>query len=183
MSFWDQLFNPSKSGNQSVQKGIDTLTAAGTDAVGLLQPYADQGSKAYNQISNLNGLNGSQAQTDAMSRFTTDPGYQFKLQQGVDAIDRSAFARGSGASGQTLKALTEYGQGVADQGYGDYYSRLAGMGNTGVNAAGVQASTKVNTANGQAQGYSSIGANQTNSNINTGNLVTGGLKTLLGSMF
>lgn len=55
--------------------------------------------------------------------LTQDPGYQFRLQQGQEALDRSLAASGSMQSGKALKAAQEYGQGLADQTYNDAYRR------------------------------------------------------------
>lgn len=52
-----------------------------------------------------------------------DPGYQFRLAQGVKAMDRSASARGGLFGGAQQKALTEYGQGMGSQEFGNAYSR------------------------------------------------------------
>lgn len=57
---------------------------------------------------------------------TADPGYRFRLQQGLDAVQRSAAAGGKVLSGQTLKALNDYAQGTAAQGYQDAYNRALG---------------------------------------------------------
>lgn len=66
-----------------------------------------------------------------MEAFKESPGYKFRLDQGIQSIDRSAAAGGEVGSGQHLAALTEYGQGIASQEYGDYINRLAGMAGTG----------------------------------------------------
>lgn len=49
--------------------------------------------------------------------FTQDPGYQYRLQQGLKAIQGTAAARGSLMSGRTLKALDQYGTDQANQYY------------------------------------------------------------------
>ena len=55
-----------------------------------------------------------------------DPGYKFRLEEGLKAVRRGA-AAGSGArSGATMKALTRYGQGAASQEYGAAYDRAVG---------------------------------------------------------
>lgn len=59
--------------------------------------------------------------------FTADPGYQFALQQGEDAIMRSAAARGGRMGGDTLKALQEHGQGLASQYFDKYAAREMGL--------------------------------------------------------
>lgn len=53
----------------------------------------------------------------------SDPGYQFRLQQGTDALERSAAARGGLFSGQTGRDLTDYAQGLASQEYQNAYAR------------------------------------------------------------
>lgn len=55
--------------------------------------------------------------------LTQDPGYQFRLEQGTDAINRSLGARGKVFSGEALKAAQDYGQGLADSTYNDAYNR------------------------------------------------------------
>ena len=55
-----------------------------------------------------------------------DPGYKFRLQEGLKAIRRGA-AAGSGArGGATLKALTRFGQESASQEYQSAYNRAVG---------------------------------------------------------
>ncbi len=63
------------------------------------------------------------------------PGYQFALNQGIDAIQKSAAARGTLLTGGTLKGIAQYASGLADQTYGnqyDRYLRLLGLGMQGI---------------------------------------------------
>lgn len=52
-----------------------------------------------------------------------EPGYQFRLSGGRDALEGSAAARGTLRTGGTLKDITEYGQNFASQEYGNVYNR------------------------------------------------------------
>lgn len=52
-----------------------------------------------------------------------DPGYQFRLQSGTNALQNSAAAKGVTRTGGTLKDLIEYGQNFASNEYGDAYNR------------------------------------------------------------
>lgn len=54
-----------------------------------------------------------------------DPGYQFRMDAGQDAIENSAAARGSVLSGAQLRQLTRYGQDAGSQEYGNAYARHA----------------------------------------------------------
>jgi hypothetical protein len=104
-------------------------------AADIYRPYADVGQQSLTQLSNLYGLNGQEAAQTAMQGFETSPGYQFRLDQGVQALDRSAAASGSLYSGRQGKALTEYGQGVGSQEYGNYISGLSGLMSQGYQGA------------------------------------------------
>jgi hypothetical protein len=55
--------------------------------------------------------------------FFNDGGYQFALDEGTKGIENSAAARGGLMSGNTLKALTKYKTGLANQAYGEAFDR------------------------------------------------------------
>jgi hypothetical protein len=59
--------------------------------------------------------------------MAADPGYQFRLQQGQEALERSGAARGVTRTGGTLKDIVDYGQRAASQEYGNVYNRMAGL--------------------------------------------------------
>ena len=68
-----------------------------------------------------------QRQQDAFGRFMTAPDYQFRLNEGIRAMDASAAQRGLLLSGNQLRALQEFGQGIAAGEFGNYYNRMAGI--------------------------------------------------------
>lgn len=55
--------------------------------------------------------------------FQADPSYQFRLGEGMKALQRSAAARGTLLTGGTARALENYGQGAASQEYQNAYNR------------------------------------------------------------
>jgi len=59
------------------------------------------------------------------SSITQDPGYQFAQQQGEQAINRSAAARGMLDSGGVLAELAKFGQGLATQQVGQRANLLS----------------------------------------------------------
>jgi hypothetical protein len=88
------------------------------------------------------GEDGAATGAPDYSAFFNTPDYQFALDQGLKATERSASARGGLRSGNTLAALTKYGQGLATQNFGNYISRLqslAGLGSSASNNAGQNA--------------------------------------------
>ncbi len=56
--------------------------------------------------------------------FTTSPGYQFRLEEGQKALERSRAAGHVLNSGETGKALVDYGQNVGSAEYGNYMNSL-----------------------------------------------------------
>jgi hypothetical protein len=96
-----------------------------------LAPYRQGGTAAQNQLMALLGIGGDQAAPGygkyardfGMSDFTTDPGYQFRLEQGMKALNASAAAKGMGQSGANIKGATEYGQNLGSQEYQNAFNR------------------------------------------------------------
>ena len=91
----------------------------------------------------VNALTRLQAMNQPGYNFTADPGYQFRLSQGTQALTNRATATGGARSGNTLKALMEYGQNLGSQEFGNQYNRfasLAGIGQTATNQTGSAAS-------------------------------------------
>lgn len=66
---------------------------------------------------------GSLDQNFTLKDFQTDPGYQWRMDQGIQALDRSASARGLLFSGGELKALDRYNQGFASNEYNNAFNR------------------------------------------------------------
>lgn len=97
------------------------------------------------------------------------PGYQFQLQQGQNAAQRNLASRGLLNSGAAAKALTQYGQGLA-QDYTQQYvgglQSLAGLGqnaNQSTGALGANAANQIGSNLGYAGNASAAGyANQAN---------------------
>jgi hypothetical protein len=136
------------------------------------QPFLEAGQGALNQLIPLS----SEYTPFGMAQFEQDPGYQFRMQEGMKALDRQAAARGGLISGGALRAAQRYGQGMASQEYGNAFNRyqaeraarlqplqsLAGVGQTTAQQVG---------AAGQAygQGASNV-LGQMGTNV--GNLMT-----------
>jgi hypothetical protein len=81
------------------------------------------------------GVNGPEGNTRAVGAFQASPGYDFMVNQSLDALDRRAASRGMLASGNntidTLNTVT----GLANQEYGNWQNRLAGLINPELAAA------------------------------------------------
>jgi hypothetical protein len=116
---------------------------AGTNALlkalglGHLNPMNTDGgvnSTAYGETSlNTSDVAGDRA--NALSDFQASPGYNFRLNEGTKALDRSAASKGMLLSGAQTKAVTDYGQNTASQEWGNYINQLMGLSGQGAGSA------------------------------------------------
>ncbi|MCB5205008.1 hypothetical protein LH464_21310 [Neorhizobium sp. T786] len=132
-------------GNEIINTGEGQSAGAINSAIGGYQPWVDAGEGALGTYQDALGLNGAEGNARATGAFQVGPGYQFAMGQGEQAALRGASAAGMLSSGNTLTALTEYGQGMANQEYGGWLDRLNGLSGQGMQGAA-----------GQAQGYGGL---------------------------
>lgn len=108
---------------------------------------------------------GRYARNFSMSDFQADPGYAFRMSEGMKGLERSAAARGGLLSGATLKGIQRYGQDLGSQEYMNAFNRyqtersarlnplqsLAGVGQTTSQQLGAAGQTMASNV-GQAMG-------------------------------
>ncbi len=143
----DALFALRATGNKIIADGENKSRGVLDQAIGAYQPWAESGNNARGMYDNALGLNGADGNAAATGAFQTGPGYQFALDQGTQAALRGASASGMLNSGNTLTALSQYGQGLANQEYGSWLDRLSGVSSQGLQAASGQAGQYGNIAN------------------------------------
>jgi hypothetical protein len=78
---------------------------------------------ANRQFQQTQGLSPGELGTEQFN-FQADPGYGFRMSEGLKALERSAAARGGLMAGGTGKALQRYGQDMASQEYGNAFQRF-----------------------------------------------------------
>lgn len=66
---------------------------------------------------------GKYARDFSMADFEADPGYAFRLSEGLKALEGRAASRGGLLSGNTLRGITNYGQEAASQEYTNAFNR------------------------------------------------------------
>lgn len=105
------------------------------------------------------------------------PGFQFQLQNGSNAITNQAAASGLSQGGNTLKALTQYGQGLAGTYYQNAFQNAQQGFQTNQNTTLANLTALTNTglsASGQANNAAMNAGNQiANNQVNSGNLQAG----------
>jgi hypothetical protein len=140
--------------------------------------YRDLGQTGLGEINrNLSDLTG----TFSMDKFEKDPGYDFRMQEGQKALERSAAARGGTMGGAAAKALSRYGQDYASNEYQNAYTRfnqdrdqrygkLMDLVGTGQNAAANTGAAGQNYANSVSQNIIGGGNAQAAATIAGGNV-------------
>jgi hypothetical protein len=109
-------------------------TAAGT-AGGLASKYG-AGTDLY--LDSL-GVNGSAGNANAVNSFQAGPGFQYSVDQSTDALARRAASLGGAYSGNAMAAISDRAGNMANQQYGSWQDRLAGLISPEVSATGAQA--------------------------------------------
>ena len=122
------------------------------------------------------------AQKAAQANFQTSPGYQFRLQQGVNALNRSGAASGMSLSGSQAQALTNYGQNAASAEYGNYVSGLSSLASGGLSATGTGNQLYANAANAGNQDQFAGNMAQANSYQNSANALANGISGGINSL-
>ncbi len=123
-------------------------------------PWRDVGEQALNQI--WSGIQSGEFEVGDID-VTKDPGYQFRMSEGIGALDASAAARGRLLSGAQQKGVNEYAQNVASQEYANAYAREANQKANKFNMLSGLSSGGQASAAGQAQATSNLA--QTEGNI------------------
>lgn len=116
--------------------------------------------------------------------FTTSPGYEFRLGEGVKALERGASAKGTVLGGGEKKALTRFGQDYATGDYDNwlrrYYESLnpyqSGLG-LGLSATNTNVNAATNIAGSQAQNVLAGSQAAAGLPINRANALTGAVNS------
>lgn len=115
-----------------------------------------------------------------------DPGYAFRMSEGLKALERSAAARGGLMSGAQMKGIERFGQDLASQEYQNAYNRaltkynttaaLAGVGQTATNQLSGAAGNLGNSLAALQYGAgTSAGAARASGYTGMANALTGGI--------
>lgn len=143
----------------------------------LQEPWRQAGIGALNQLIPLS----QQYQPFGMAQFQAEPGYGFRLSEGMKALERGAAARGGLLSGAQMKGIQRYGQDLASQEYQNAFNRyqaerqarlgplqsLAGVGQTAAQQLGGAASQYGSNVGNLAM---TGGANLANAALAQGNI-------------
>jgi hypothetical protein len=133
--------------------------------VALQEPFRQAGLTTQSELLRQFGLGGDAASQGygnmlkdfSAQDFQADPGYAFRLQEGLKGLDRQAAARGGMISGAALKAAQRYGQDVASNEYQNAYNRYNQNRSTRYNMLTGQQAVGQNATNAQTQAAGNYG--------------------------
>lgn len=166
--------------------GANGYNEAGLDAAIQAAMAEDQAAQQAYQAQQQSPDFGKYTRDFGMQDFQQDPGYAFRMSEGLKALDRQAAARGGLISGGALKASQRYGQDLASQEYMNAFNRyqtnranqlnplqsLMGAGQTAANTLGTAGQDYANQA---GEAYMGAGNARASGYIGQANALVGGL--------
>lgn len=186
------IYGASKSASaakKAAQTAADTEMAMYNQTREDYRPYREVGYGALSALADIYGLDrpkldgetpASAKPVDRYGGFYESPNYQFRLNQGLNAVQRSAAARGRLFSGGAVKAVNDYAQGMASDEWSNWVNGLRNMAGVGQSATGSTASAGANAANVTAQAAMNAGSQRASSYLagaeGVNNSVQGGLR-------
>ena len=119
----------------NIDAGVDAQLRANENSLEFLResrdleiernrPMIEARDNAMTQMQNMAGI--GEEEFD----ITADPSYQWRMDQGIRALDASAAAGSGMGSGGYSKDLMEYAQGMASTEYSNIFNRLSGIAGT-----------------------------------------------------
>jgi len=178
----------------AANRSADLQAAALDKQLALQEPYRQAGLTGQNRLMELLGLGGNAGAADygrygrdfSMTDYQADPGYAFRLNEGMKLLKHQGASRGGLISGGTMKGLQDYAQGSASQEYGNAFARyqaeraarLQSLGNlmsSGQAAASNQAGNTGNYATNAGNAYMAAGNAAAAGQLGAANSLAGGL--------
>lgn len=156
-------------GNLTAQQvgvpGALTYTNAQTPTAFAGSRQATPGTLSYQHLATPANFQYEKYTAPTAAELQADPSYQFRLKQGQDVLEGSAASKGTLRTGNTAKALLDYGQGAASQEYQNVFNR--GLATSQANNAGRLGEYQTNAQTGLAYNQN---ANQNALNFGQANI-------------
>jgi hypothetical protein len=144
--------------NEQQDKALGLQTRMYEEGIARQQPYANIGMEFTNRLADMQ----RGGPTAGANMLNMDPGYNFRLSEGMKALERNRAANSGLLSGGALKAATRYGQDYASNEFGNAYTRVAGLASLGPSAAGIMNNLGSNYSANAGNLMGTMGANTGN---------------------
>lgn len=162
--------------NAGVQSQVNLQRRMYEEGVERQKPFYQAGVNALPGYLSGIGPNGELVRGFTQADYQADPGYAFRMSEGMKALEGSAAARGGLLSGNALRGIQRFGQDLASQEYRNAYDRfrdtqglrrnaLAGVVGFAPTAAGAMTSSGQNYATGAGNAMANQGVNSANALI------------------
>lgn len=127
--------NDATAGATAGINAVGAATTGANDALGATlaqqrqnqQPYMQAGQMSLADLQKYLSGEGAEKFSFTPEQFQNTPGFQFELEQGARALQRSQAARGGAVSGSAQKSLLGFSQGLASTRYGEASDRAQGI--------------------------------------------------------
>jgi len=136
-----------------------------------LQPYVESGEDAMKAQRALLGLEGEQAQQDAVNQVQQNPNFMALVQQGEGALLQNAAATGGLRGGNTQAALAQFRPQMLNQALQQQYQNLGGLTQIGQASAAQQAAGETQFGRDIAGLYGNIGQAQAGAALGKGEAI------------
>lgn len=181
-------------GSKASKSAAQTQAGASADAtaaqermferqVELQEPFREAGMAGQNRLLQLLGLGEDKTAADfgkyasaefGADKFKADPGYAFRVSEGMKALDRTAAARGGLISGAALRGATRYGQDMGSQEFQNAFNRYQTERTNTLNPFASLAGVAQSSANTLTNAAGTLGTNIGSNIIGAGNAMAAG---------
>jgi hypothetical protein len=132
--------------------------------VELQKPFRDVGVNALPEL-----VAASRYNPFTLAKFQADPGYAFRMKEGLRALENTAAARGGLLSGNQMRGITRFGQDLASQEYGNAFNRYQSEFASELNPLQALAGVGQTSANTLSNAAGQLGTNLSNLAVGAGN--------------
>lgn len=158
---------------QAAEMGIEEQRRQFDLVQQLLKPYVEAGTPALQQQQALIGLQGTEAQQQAISALEGSPLFQAQVRQGEEALLQRASATGGLRGGNIQAALAQFRPQMLQQEIETQYGRLGGLTSLGQQSAAGVGTAGMQTGARVAGLYGDIGAAQAGKSLAQGQAISG----------
>jgi hypothetical protein len=179
----------SQGAKSAAQTQADAASQAGVlqkemfdKQMALQDPFRRAGITGQNRLMELMGLGGNKGAADygkygrdfSMADYQADPGYAFRLSEGMKQLGHQAAGRGGAISGQTMKGIQDYAQNAASNEYQNAFNRYQQNRTNQLQPLGNLMSSGQAAASNQAAGAGQYGVNAGNTAMAAGQAIGAG---------
>ena len=151
------------------------------EAVAQQQPFINAGKGAITSLAQLYGIDaqgnatGQPFNPESLEKFRNSPDYAFAESEGRRQLDFSAAAKGGLLGGNHMRDMNSFGQGLASQQFGNYFTRLLNLAQIGSGSANSAAGVAAGVGGNMGQLQLAQGAANASGTVGMTNAVNQGI--------